>query len=103
MDSDQLSIEWLQGPPDREMLKFMACKCSKICKLPSCQCLVNSIKCQLQTYENMDQDEENSNLSGIEGLGDHTEDTYPKWDVDILRFNCVNQVCLYSHDMHLSP
>ena len=39
----------------------------------------------------MDQDEENANLSGIEGLDDHNEDTYLKWDVDILRFNCVNQ------------
>ena len=32
----------------------------------------------------MDQDEENANLSGMEGLDDHNEDTYPKWDVDIL-------------------
>ena len=42
----------------------------------------------------MDQDEENANLSGMEGLDAHNEDTYPKWDVDILRFNCVNQLCL---------
>ena len=35
MDSDQFSIGWLQGPPDLEMmLEFMACKCSKLCKLP---------------------------------------------------------------------
>ena len=32
----------------------------------------------MQTYENMDQDEENADLSGMEGLDDHTEDTYPK-------------------------
>ena len=84
MDSDQLSMYWWQEPPDREMiLEFMACKCNKICKLPSCQCLVNNFKCQLQIYENMDQDEENANLSGMEGLDDHTEDTYPKWDVGI--------------------
>ena len=52
MDSDQCSIHWLQGPPDLEiMLEFMACKCNKICKLPSCQCLVNSFKRHLQTYE----------------------------------------------------
>ena len=44
--------------------------------------------------KNMDQDEENANLSRMEGLDDHTEDIYPKWDVDILRFNCVNQLCL---------
>ena len=42
----------------------------------------------------MDQDEENANLSGMEGLDDHNADTYPKWDVDILSFNCVNQLCL---------
>ena len=64
---------------------------------------MNSLKCQLQTYENTDQDEENANWSGMEGLDDHTEDTYPIWDVDILRFNCVNQLCLRSHNMHLSP
>ena len=55
---------------------------------------MNSFKCQLQTYENMDKDEENAYLSGMEGLDDHAEDTYPKWDVDILSFNCVNQLCL---------
>ena len=35
-------------------------------------------KCQLQTYENMDQDGENASLSGMEGLNDHTDYTYPK-------------------------
>ena len=42
----------------------------------------------------MDQDEENAYISGMEGLDNYNEDTYPKWDVDILRFNCVNQLCL---------
>ena len=60
------------------MLEFMACNCSKICKLPSCQCLMNNAKCKLQTYENMDQDEANANLSRMEELDDHTEDTYTK-------------------------
>ena len=49
---------------------------------------------QLQTCENMGQDEENVKLSGMEGLDDRTEDTFPKWDVDILRFSCVNQLYL---------
>ena len=84
MDREKLSIDCLQGLPDLEIiLEFMAFKCSEICKLPSYQCLVNSFKCQLKTYENMDQDEENANLSEMDGLDDHTEDTYPKWDVDI--------------------
>ena len=52
MDSAQFSTDWLQRPPDLElMLEFMACKCSKTCKLPSWQCLVNNFKCHLQTYE----------------------------------------------------
>ena len=42
----------------------------------------------------MHQDEGNAKLSGMKGLDDHNEDTYPKWDVDILRFNCVNQLSL---------
>ena len=54
---------------------------------------MNNFKCQLQTYENMNQDVANANLSGMEGLNDHTENTYQKWDVDILRFSCVNQLC----------
>ena len=41
----------------------------------------------------MDQDENNANLSRMEELDDHTEDNYPNWDVDIHRFNCVNQLC----------
>ena len=95
IDSDQLSIEWLQGPPALEiMLEFVACKYSKICKLLSCQCLVNNFKYQLQTYENMDQDEGNANLSGTEELDDHTDDSYPKCDVAILKFSCVDQLCL---------
>ena len=39
---------------------------------------MNNLKCQLQTFENMNQDEENANLSGMEGLDDHTEDTNKK-------------------------
>ena len=39
---------------------------------------MKNFKCQLQTYENMNQDEANAYLSGMEGLDDHTEDTYPK-------------------------
>ena len=52
MDSAQFSTDWLQRPPDLELvLELMACKCSKTCKLPSCQCLMNGYKCHLQTYE----------------------------------------------------
>ena len=52
MDSDQFSIDWLQRPPDLElMLEFMVCKCSKTCKLPLCQCVLNNSKCYMQIYE----------------------------------------------------
>ena len=51
MDSVQFSTDWLQRPPDLElMLEFKACKCSKT-KFPLCQCLLNNFKCHLQTYE----------------------------------------------------
>ena len=102
MDSAQFSTDWLQRPPGLElMLVFMACKCSKTCKLPSCQCLVNSFKCHLQRYETWTR--MTKMLIYLEWrLDDHNEDTYPKWDVDILRLNCVNQLCLLSHNMCLS-
>ena len=51
----------------------------------------------------IDQDEQNVNLFGMEGMDDHNADTYSKWDVGILRFNRVNQLCLFSHNMLLSP
>ena len=85
MDGDQLSIEWLRGPPAPEIvLEFMACKCTKVCKLPLCQCLVNNFKCtpacKLQTCENMDQDEDNIDLSGSESLDEDSDDG--DWEVD---------------------
>ena len=80
MEGDQLSIDWLQGPPAPEVvLEFMACKCSKLCKLPSCQCMVNSLRCtpacKLQKCENMDQDEDNDDLHCMDSSGDDTDDS----------------------------
>ena len=85
MDGDQLSIEWLREPPAPEIvLEFMACKCNKACKLPSCQCLVNNFKCtpacKLQTCDNMDQDEDNIDLPGPESLDEDSDDG--DWEVD---------------------
>ncbi len=63
MDNDQLTVNWMNGPlaPDA-VFEFMACKCSKKCALPGCECLVNGLKCspacKLQTCDNMYQEED---------------------------------------------
>ena len=57
----------MTGPiaPDA-LLEFLACKCARNCQLPSCQCMVNGLKCteacRLQTCENMKDAEDTEDL-----------------------------------------
>ena len=57
-DQRELTINWITGPmaPDA-LLEFLSCKCARNCQLPSCQCMVNGLKCteacRLQTCDNM--------------------------------------------------
>ncbi|CAG9825679.1 unnamed protein product [Phaedon cochleariae] len=59
----QLSIKWMRGAPAPEaVLELLSCSCSKLCRLPSCTCMVNQLKCtdacKLATCENMSDPEE---------------------------------------------
>ena len=62
-DEGQLTVNWMTGPmaPDA-VLGFLSCKCMKNCQLPSCQCMVNGLKCteacKLQTCGNMKDDDD---------------------------------------------
>ena len=58
LEDDQLKIDWMKGPPAPDaVLEFLACKCTKVCRPPGCQCITNGIKCtpacKLQTCDNM--------------------------------------------------
>ena len=45
------------SPAPDAVLQLMSCTCLRVCKLPSCQCLVHGIPCtdacRLQTCDNM--------------------------------------------------
>jgi len=64
----QLTVNWMTGPiaPD-VVLEFLSCKCKRSCQLPSCQCMVNGLKCtdacSLQTCDNMKDHEENDDFT----------------------------------------
>lgn len=44
---DELTIDWLHdAPPAPEaVLQLLSCTCSRSCKLPTCPCLANGLKC----------------------------------------------------------
>ena len=45
-ENGKLSIRWMSGSPAPDViLDFLSCNCNSICKLPSCQCLANGLKC----------------------------------------------------------
>ena len=38
----QLAICWMRGSPAPEVvIEFLSCKCSSVCRVPTCQCLAN--------------------------------------------------------------
>ena len=68
---DYLAIDWLDVQPTPEaVLQLLSCRCSRKCKLPTCKCLVNNLKCtemcRLKTCANQadidELDEEDINI-----------------------------------------
>ena len=56
-EDGKLNILWMRSTPAPEVvLELLACKCSRVCKLPDCTCLVNGLTCtdmcKLQTCTN---------------------------------------------------
>lgn len=37
----------MSGSPAPEVVEFLSCKCASDCKLPTCQCLANELKCTI--------------------------------------------------------
>ncbi|KAK3735047.1 hypothetical protein QZH41_001743 [Actinostola sp. cb2023] len=45
-EENQLAIDWMSGEPaPTAILELLSCSCKRSCKLPSCSCLVNGLKC----------------------------------------------------------
>ena len=46
IEDGQLVIDWMQGlPAPQVVMELIACKCSRMCKAPECQCIVNALEC----------------------------------------------------------
>lgn len=57
-EAGKITIKWMVGLPAPEIvLELLSCTCSRSCKLPTCSCLLNSLKCtpacKLADCENM--------------------------------------------------
>ena len=45
-EDGQLSIKWMSvEPAPAALLEFLSCSCARSCKLPTCTCLTNGLKC----------------------------------------------------------
>ncbi len=45
-DEDALVPQWMEGQPAPLMvLEMVACKCSRVCKASTCQCMKNGLVC----------------------------------------------------------
>ena len=45
-EDGKLVIDWRGGQPALQaVLEVLSCQCSRSCKLPSCSCIVNGLKC----------------------------------------------------------
>ena len=45
-EDGRLAIDWMDGlPAPKAVLELLSCQCSRSCKLPSCSCMANGLKC----------------------------------------------------------
>ena len=69
-------INWMtRKPAPEKVIAFLFCKCKKICKCPTCQCLVNGLPCtqacSLQVCDNMKEEDD----TGIQDANDYASDS----------------------------
>ena len=77
-DEGNLAIKWMSGSPAPDMImELLACRCSRSCTLPDCQCLVHGLRCtatcKLQNCSTMPTEEE-ENLSNNHSDEDTDDD-----------------------------
>ena len=45
IEDGQIVLDWMQGlPAPQVVIELIACKCSRVCKAPECQCVANALK-----------------------------------------------------------
>ena len=74
IEDGKLDICWMTGSPAPDVvIEFLSCKCSRVCKLPTCTCLANGLKCtvtcKLQECNNW-QEEDSATQSESEDSDD---------------------------------
>jgi len=67
-EDEKLVVDWMGGQPAQQaVLELLSCQCSRSCKLPSCSCIVNGLKCtdmcRLQDCTNRPDDDDDDVLS----------------------------------------
>lgn len=73
-EESRLQINWMTGSPAPDIvLEFLTCKCSRYCRLPYCECMANGLQCtsacKLQSCDNM-KDYEEDELQTDEEIDD---------------------------------
>ena len=68
-EDGKLSTKWMSGEPaPAALLEFLSCSCARSCKLPTCTCLTNGLKCtnmcRLRDCSNRGEEEEMPDYDG---------------------------------------
>ena len=78
-EDGKLVVDWMGGQPaPQAVLELLSCQCSRSCKLPSCSCIVNGLRCtdmcRLQDCTNKPVDDDDDAVS-VNGDDDEGEDS----------------------------
>ena len=79
-EREELPFDWMDGKPAPDaVLKLLACRCTRSCKLPSCVCLANGLKCAdictLKECQNQVEGDEEMDLYNSDDGTDDSDDT----------------------------
>ena len=81
-EREELQCHWMDGKPAPDaVLELLACRCTRSCKLPSCVCLANGLKCRdicnctLKECQSQFEDDEEIDLYNSDDGTDHSDDT----------------------------
>ncbi|KAK3741562.1 hypothetical protein QZH41_002944 [Actinostola sp. cb2023] len=78
-DREELQFDWMDGKPAPDaVLELLACRCTRSCKLPTCVCLVNVLKCTdvciLKECDNQLQDDDEVDTYNSDDVDDSDDD-----------------------------
>ena len=80
VEEREVQFDWMDGKPTPDaVLELLACRCIRSCKLPSCVCLANGLKCTdictLKECQNQVEDDEEIDLYNSDDGTDDSDDT----------------------------